>query len=501
MKNHLALIVMLMTMLLPSWGSAQTIDAEKQLDNMITQGMQDWQIPGMTAIVVKNNEVVFQKVYGVKNLETREPVDENTLFNMGSTTKAIVCMALGILVDQGKLKWTDKVRQHLPYFTLSDAYITEEARVQDLLTHNLGIEGADLLWFMDSVSTKETIERYRFAEKTYPIRGGFAYNNLMYAVAGEVITQVSGQHWSEFVKKEIFEPLQMTHTKALASELFEDGNYVTPYLNDIEDGIVQVNYNLSDQIGAAGMIWSCAGDIANYLTFLTNDGVFNNDTILSPATFSYLFQPQAMMPYAMYPTEQLSKPNWRTYGLGWFQRDYRGVKLDFHSGSISGLIAIAGIMHDKDVAVYILANLDHAELRHAILFKAMDLYAFEDDTRDWNKEVFQLYEGFRQRSIEANKKFVADRVAKTKPTLPLDAYQGVYENEMLGKVSVSVENKQLKYNVNDFLVLINEHWHYDTFRSDKNNRYRSRFVTQFHLNERGQIAELEMAGNTFKKIN
>ena len=143
---------------------------------------------------------------------------------MGSTTKAIISMALGILVDQGKLEWGDKVRKHLPSFQLSDSYITEDARIQDLLTHNLGISEADLLWTIDSVSTKETISRFRHAKKIYPLRGGYDYNNLMYAIAGEVIESVSGEHWTTFVNKNILEPLEMTNTKTRASEIFDGDN-------------------------------------------------------------------------------------------------------------------------------------------------------------------------------------------------------------------------------------------------------------------------------------
>ena len=194
------------------------------LDDMIISGMKDWQIPGLVAVVVKDNKVVFQKVYGVKNLETKELVDKYTLFNMGSTTKAIICMALGILVDQQKLNWHDKVRYHLPSLKLSDSYITEEARIQDLLTHNLGIAAADLLWVMDSASTEETISRFQYAEKSYPVRGGFSYNNLMYVVAGEVIQAVSGEHWTTFVTNNILKPLQMNNTVPRASELFDGGN-------------------------------------------------------------------------------------------------------------------------------------------------------------------------------------------------------------------------------------------------------------------------------------
>ncbi|WP_339657451.1 serine hydrolase [uncultured Maribacter sp.] len=480
--------------------SAQQKTPNKKLDAMIVQGMKDWKVPGLATIVVKDGEVVFQKAYGVKNLKTKEAVDENTLFNMASTTKAIVAIAMGMLVDDGKLNWDDKVTDHVPYFKLSDVYISADARVKDLLTHNLGIGNADALWTLDSLSTKETIQRFQFAEKTYPLRGGFTYQNIMYAVAGEVIAAASGKPWNEFVQQRIFNPLEMTRTQAIAANIFKAGNYVTPYLNDMEEGLIEVDYGFSDQIGPAGMICSTAHDMGNYLTFLVNDGVFKSDTLLQPKTFKKLFEPHSFLgTTGTYPTNALTKPNWNTYGLGWFQQDYKGHKLDFHTGSLFGLIALAGIIHDKDLAVYVFANLDHAELRHAIMYKTMDLFAFNDDGRDWHTEVFNLYQGFKKEGIEKVKKDEAERVKNTKPSLPLLDYEGTYKNKMLGSVQVALLNGKLQINFNEFITYSAEHWHYDTFITNKDPRFYKKLKVNFDLNEAGKSSRLNIMGEVFIK--
>ena len=480
---------------------AQSTEAWNELNQMIVSGIADWKIPGLAAVVVKDGEVVFQEVYGVKNLETQAPIDGNTLFNMGSTTKAIICIALGMLVDQGELDWHDPVTKHIPSFTLSDPYITQEIRVKDLLTHNAGIQAADLLWFLDSLSTEATISKFAYSPKGYPIRGDFDYNNLMYAVAGEVIHHVSGQHWTQYVKENIFKPLQMSKTKARANELFDDGNFVTPYLDDIEDGMMVVNYNLSDQIGAAGMIWSCANDVANYLQFLVGGGVFNSDTLLQPETFQFLFEPHSFVPdHTFYPTRTLTQPNWQTYGLGWFQHDYQGEKLDFHTGSIAGLVAICGILHEKDVAVYVFANLDHAELRHAILYKALDIYAFNDvDGRNWHEEIFKLYQNLREQTKVAISNQRKTRQFDTTPTLELSEYQGTYYHDMLGRIEVQLVGNHLELDFNEFVTFTARHWHYNTFRSEQNSRYKLRTMFHFNLNPAGKVEELEGFGEVFQK--
>lgn len=472
----------------------------QQLDAMITQGMADWKVPGLATVVVKDGDVVFQKSYGFKNIHTKEEVDEQTLFSMASTTKAFVAIALGMLVDQGKLQWEDKVREHLPTFELSDPYIAAEARVQDLLTHNLGFENADLLWIADSLSSAETLRRFRLAEKIYPLRGGYTYQNIMYVVAGEVIEAVSDSPWHVFVKENIFNRLDMTRSQPQATGILKAGNYTTPHFDDWEEGVIEVGYSFADQIGAAGMMWSCIEDISNYLKFLVNDGVFNGDTLLQPKTFKYLFQPHALLPAeGFYPTRQLTQPNWMSYGLGWFQHDYRGAKLDFHTGSLSGLVAIAGIMHEHNTAVYVFANLDHAELRHAIMYKALDLYAFNDNSRNWHEEVFNLYDGFKQQGIRAQERQLKARVLDTHPTLPLKSYVGTYQHKMWGWVKVTLEKGKLQLNFNDFLFHKTEHWHYDTFRTDKDAVWNFRGMVDFDLNQNGKVESLEVFGEEFRK--
>lgn len=480
--------------------NAQQESNNQKLDAMIVQGINDWKVPGLAAIVVKDGKVVFQKTYGVKNVQTKEPVNENTLFAMASTTKAIVALSLGMLVDEGKLKWDDKVVEHLPYFRLSDPYITANARVKDLLTHNLGIGNADLLWIIDSTSTRQTLRNFENAKKAYPLRGGFTYQNIMYVAAGEVIGAASGKHWTDFVKERVFTPLEMNRTQAKAINILKAGNYATPYNYDPEEGIVRVPHSFADQIGAAGMIWSAPKDISNYLTFLVNDGVYKNDTLVKPTTFNYLFKPHALQPEGgMYPTTALTKPNWNTYGLGWFQQDYRGSKLDFHTGSLGGLVAIAGVVHDKNMAVYVFANLDHAELRHAIMLKAIDLFVFNDDDRDWHTEVFELYNGFHKKDLEKQKKKVDERVKNTKPSLPLSAYNGVYNNKMLGNAVVTQIGDTLEVNFNSYISYRASHWHYDTFITNKDPSWGEIFEIRFDLNNNGEVKQLDFMGEVFTK--
>lgn len=496
MRNLIVLIVCLISL---SSTFAQQKTSSKKLDMMIEAGMEDWQIPGLSAVVVKDGEVVFHESYGIRNLETERPVDKNTLFAMASTTKAIVAMSLGILVDRGKIHWDDKVVEYLPAFRLSDPYITADARVKDLLTHNLGIGSADLLWVLDSLSTAETIKKFEQAKTAYPLRGGFVYQNIMYAIAGELIEAVSGRHWTTFVEENILLPLEMSHTQTKSNSIFEAGNFTAPHYNNPEEGIIQIDYTFTDQIGPAGILWSCTNDISKYLAFIVNQGVFKKDTVLQLKTFNYLFKPQTILTERGYPTNELSKPNWNTYGLGWFQQDYRGSKLDFHTGSLPGLIALAGVMLEHNLAIYVFGNLDHAELRHAIMYKAIDLYIFNDDSRDWHQDIFELYSRLKEEEIQQSEKRDEDRIQGTSPSLDLQAYEGIYENETFGDITVSLVNKQLQLDINHFLLYKAEHWHYNTFITNKDPKWQEKFLINFDLDQSGKINELELFGERFIK--
>jgi len=500
MNNSKILIAFLTALMLVSSSFAEDNSASDKLNTMIEKGMKDWQIPGLSTVVVKNGKVVFKKVYGIKDIESKELVDENTLFSMGSTTKALIAISLGILVDQNKINWQDKVVDHYPSFKLSDPYITANARVKDLLTHNLGIGNADLLWLLNNLSTTDTLEKFKYAKNTYPMRGGFTYQNVMYAVAGELIESVSEQHWTDFVDNEILKPLEMNRTQTKSVDIKKIGNYTAPHNSDSGDSVIKLSQTFSDQIGAAGMIWSNTNDISNYLMFLVNDGVFNGKSILKPATFNYLFKPHSILDEDdIYPTKTLTKPNWSTYGLGWFQQDYRGTKLNFHSGSLPGLVAMVGVMRDKDTAVYVFANLDHAELRHAIMYKALDLYAFNDDKKQWHKDIFKLYSGIKANAKEATKKKNEERVKNTSPTLSLDQYTGTYQNEMLGTVSISMLKDQLHIDFNNHLKFKMQHWHYDIFKTNKDPKWQFELMINFHMNTSGKIQELDVFGEKYIK--
>ena len=410
-------------------------DKSQIIDDFARKGKELWQIPGMSLVIVENDSTIFKSTYGVKNYSTREKVDTKTIFSMGSTTKAFIAMGLGILVDRDSIGWNDKVVDHLPDFRLSDPYITYDARVKDLLTHNLGIGNEDRLWTTDSTSVEELLSNFSMSERKYSLRGGYTYQNIMYVVAGRLIEKVSGKTWQEFIQYNILEPIGLECTLTWSRDIFEYGNHTYPHMIDYEEGIVNVPFTISDQIGAAGMMWSCVEDMEKYLSFLLNKSEVDGIRILSEKTFNYIFEPQIIIGSSFYPTSKLTKPNWRTYGLGWFQHDYRGLKIDMHTGSLQGLVAIIAMVRDKNIALQVFANMDGAELRHALVYKIFDLLLFDDNSRDWNSEVFELYNERSERYKKSYFESFENRDKSKKLSYELKDFVGKFSNDMYGDIA------------------------------------------------------------------
>ena len=364
-------------------------------DSYIQNALQSWKTPGLSVVVVKDDHVVFKKAFGVQDLRTKVPYTTATLSTCASTTKAMTAACMGMLVDEGLVKWNDVVADVLPEFKLFNPYATAEIKIKDLFTHNTGLGNADLLWVF-GYSREEILRRMKFIPTAYSLRSSYIYQNLMYMVAGEVIKKVSGKSWDEFITERIFKPLGMNNTYADYSTIAPTTARTTPHFKDRDnrDTIKAINYLSEDNVGAAGGVWSCADDMSKWLQFLLDSAQLNGKRLLKPETFAELFKPQAIVPSTQfYPTIQLTHPHWMTYGLGWFQHDYRGKMVQFHTGSLDGLVAIAGMIPDEHLAIYIFGNLDHSEIRHALMYKAFDLWCFHDNKNDWGNEFFRLYTG------------------------------------------------------------------------------------------------------------
>lgn len=487
-------------LLLANPAAAQTPDPKAAaFDAYAAQAVKDWGAVGLAVAVVKDGKTVFAKGYGVRELGRPDAADAQTLFAIGSTTKAMTAAAMGMLVDDGKVRLDDPVTKYLPGFQLSDPYVTREITVRDLLTHRAGLANADVLWYRSDNSPAEVLRRARFIPIAYSLRSGFIYQNVAYAAAGAVIAAASGMPWERFVETRIFQPLGMSRTVATLAATTGVPNVASPHQKVA--GSVRVIQNAAvDPVASAGSVWSSVTDMAKWAAFMLDSGRVDGRRLLKPATWAELFKPQTMVPPGeFYPTQRLTKPHWMTYGLGWFQHDYQGRMVQFHTGSIDGMVAIIGLIPDERLGVYVLANLDHVEARHALMYRAFDTW-LGTGSRDWSAELLSLYRGIDAQGDSAEASARQRRLPGTKPSLPLAAYAGTFADSLMGTVTVAVENGGLGLRQSSQLHAALEHWHLDTFEAKWDNAWQGSGSVTFEIGAGGTVDAIRFRGRRLGRV-
>lgn len=472
-------------------------DREKlrELDAYFAKAAKDWNVPGLAIAIVHKGQLVFAKGYGVRDVGTKEPVDSQTIFAIASTTKAITAAALGMLVDEGKVRWDDPVTKYVPTFAMHDPWATREATVRDLITHRGGLPNSDFLWTGGDNSRDEVIRRIRFIEPTYSFRGGYVYHNVMYTVAGAVIEAASGLSWDEFLRRRIFQPLGMTRSVTTLVEAVTKDNRAQPHGRQNDTLRVSGN-SLADGIGPAGSVWSSVADMSKWVKFLLDTGKVNGRPLLTQQTWAELFKPVTMLgPWNSNSAPQLrmSKPHFRTYALGWFQQDYLGRQVDFHTGSLTGMIAINGLIREEGIGVYILSNTS-SEIRHPLMFKVFDTFLGQP-ARDWSGEMLAMRQADDARE-GPNAGQQNQRVEGTKPSLALERYAGTFADpdSAYPPVSITMENGALRYRFSSTQAGTLEHWQYDSFRVVWDDWWRGRSTITFAIAPNGSADRL-LVGN------
>jgi CubicO group peptidase (beta-lactamase class C family) len=481
---------------------AQAPDARvavADFDTYVAKGVRDWGVPGLSVAVVRNDTVLLARGYGVRALGEPGAVDEHTLFGIMSTTKAMTTAAIAMLVDDGKVAWNDPVSKWLPELQFPDPFLTRELTIKDLLTHGSGLGSADLMWVRGDLDLNEILRRVRYLRPEYSLRSSFVYQNIMYAAAGEVVARASGMNFPEFLRTRIFTPLGMTRTYPTFSAMSAAGELNLSRPHHPVRGTIRViaedDTFEGDVMVAAGSTWSTASDMARWARFLLDSARVAGVPLISAENFAQLFQPQVLVPEEeFYESMQLTRPRWTSYGLGWFQQDYNGRYIAFHTGSLPGRTAIVGLVPDERLAVIVLGNLANAELRQALMLQAIDVFAGTNGApaRDWSAELLELYGGLQQQADSNRRENDEKRVAGTRPTLPLAAYVGTYTHPAWGPFVIEERDGRLygTHGVGAQNTGPLEHWHYDTFRMTFGDGRGHPTTLQFVIGTDGAVTQL-----------
>jgi CubicO group peptidase (beta-lactamase class C family) len=467
-------------------------------DAYVRRVMHAFDVPGLAVAVVKDDAVVLAKGYGVRKMGEAAPADSRTRFGIASNTKVFTATALGLLVEEGKLRWDAPVIDYLPWFQLYDPYVTREITVRDLLVHRsgLGLGAGDLLWWPPSTyNRKEIAARLRYIRPATSFRGAYAYDNVLYLVAGEVIEAVSGQSWEDFVSARILAPVGMTSSNVRHSAAAGGGNVAAPHA--VVDGRVRPIAPFdSDNTNPAGGINSSADDMAKWLRVLLAEGQLpDGSRLFSAATWRQISTPVTIEPNNPPPPELPAlKSNFRAYALGLEVRDFKGHKVLTHTGGLPGYVSRVLMIPDLKLGVAVLTNQESGEAFDAIAYAVADSYV-GGRTTDWLAGYEKIHARAAADEAEAERGTAATRLADSKPSLPLAAYAGTYRDAWYGDVAIALEGGKLviRFTKTPALVGTLEHWQYDTFVARWHDReLRADAFVTFALNPDGTIDQAKM---------
>ncbi|MFC5477890.1 serine hydrolase [Massilia suwonensis] len=476
------------------------------LEQDVTRVMKAFDVPGIAIAVVKDGKVVAARGFGVRKLGEPAKVDGQTLFEIASNSKAFTAAALAMLVDEGKLKWDDPVVKHLPDFQMYDAYVTREMTVRDLLTHRsgLGLGAGDLLWWpTTNFSTDEIIERLRYVKPATSFRAAYAYDNLLYIVAGKIIAQKSGKSWGDTVRERILKPVGMNTTTTSLAENENNPNASNAH-SKINDKIAAVkSMPVNNAVGAVG-INTNAEDIAKWMKVLLDGGRVEGAKgadgkelrLWSEAQSREMWTAQTPMKVSIpKPPLAATKANFAAYGLGFQLRDYKGQLVAMHGGALQGFYSRVLLVPESKLGIAILTNAESGGALSALQYRLLDQYMTGSAPTDWIKAIADIEEEAHAKELARLKGASATRVAASKPSLDLAAYEGQYTDPWYGAMNIKRNGKKLvlSFARTPDLTGEMEHFQHDTFivRWKERNFNADSYVT-FALDHDGSIEHVKM---------
>jgi CubicO group peptidase (beta-lactamase class C family) len=463
------------------------------LDAFVGRVMQRYDVPGIALTIVKDGHVVVARGYGVRELGKPAPVDSETTFGIASNTKAFTATAIGMLVEEGKLQWDAPVTRYLPAFALSDPWVTAQLTVRDLLVHRsgLGLGAGDLLWWPSSTYNRhEILQRLRYIPLATSFRSAYAYDNVLYLVAGELIETVSGKSWEDFVQSRLLGPLQMNDSRVRHSDAAGKGN-IAVTLAAIDGVVRPIAPFTSDNTNPAGGINASARDMAKWLIVQLDSGRTGaTQRLFTPATTRQLWTLVTPIPIGGGPAA--IRPNFLGYALGFQVQDYRGHKFVTHTGGLPGYVSMVSLIPDMKLGVSVLTNQESGAAFQTISYWILDQYLHASDI-DWQATLTPPATTTTRPAPE--RPLGPPRDSLSQPSLPLAAYACTYTDPWYGDVSITLENGHLVMRMLHTPALTGdlEHWQHDTFVARWRDReLRADAYVTFALNPDNTIDQVRM---------
>ncbi|GHO44241.1 serine hydrolase [Ktedonospora formicarum] len=468
-------------------------DLLSELNDYVGKLLRDWNIPGLALAIVKDDETIFAKGYGIRKIGEHKPISEHTIFGISSVTKSFTAAAIGLLVDEGKIAWDDPVIKYLPDFQLYDAYVTQQLTLRDLLCARSGLDGGDLMREGGDFDRNEVIYRLRYLEPTHGFRTEQGAFTFMYTIAGQVIASVTGRLWDSFIKERFFKPLGMSASGTSRTSALHARNVAFPHLEN--NGILEPYiYSIPDNVSPGGGITSNVLDLAQWLRLQLGKGTFKQKQILSTDVINELHTPHMIQRSSLV---KLDHPEalFACYGLGWFLTDYRGHKVIDHGGTMPGMDALVAMLPEQQLGVVVLANGFQSRWPLIALKQKIFDSFLEQPEHDWSEDFLRM----RQQQEQQVKEWIAQRqkqranhrVANTHPSLSLERYVGEYDDTFYGRAFISKEGDKLTFRFGSKYADL-EHWHYDTFKAHWRKPLVGDDLISFVLDQEGKVEEMRV---------
>jgi CubicO group peptidase (beta-lactamase class C family) len=422
-------------------GKAQPSFLKDSIDRYVEQGLKDWDLPGLSVVIVKDGKVAFIKGYGVRDINSRTPVDENTLFMIASNTKLFTGTALALLETRQKLNLNDKVTKYFPGYRLYDSISTQLVTIRDLLTHRIGTKTfqGDFTFWNTKLGREEIINRMRLLKPTQIFRQDYGYCNSCYLTAGEVIPKVTGKSWESFVEDSIVKPLAMNNTLLLSTGVEKLANVAVPYTTSYTGTINKVPYDNWNNLAPAASIISNVSDLSHWLLMQLDSGRYNGQRILP---WQVLQKTRDVNIITSSRKSAAFPMHFRGYGLGLNVADYNGRQIYWHTGGAGGMVSNVCFVPEEKLGIAILTNNDNQNFFEALRYQILDAYLGVPYVNRSQQQLRGFKSGMRQQLTEISGWMA--RVKGTKPELPLTAYAGVYTNQLNGDITVSQVGTQLR---------------------------------------------------------
>jgi len=459
----------------------------KGFDKYIKEVMDDWNTPGMAVGIVIKDKLAYWKGFGYRDLENKLPVTSKTLFPIASNTKLFTAVAMGMLVEEGKLAWDEPISGFVPQIKFYNQELYNSVTLRDMLAHRTGISRHDYIWDESDFSRKELFDRLVYLEPAQPIRQSSLYNNLMYAASGYCLELIEGITWEEFLKKNIFSPLRINTSVFTIEEMEKREDFAYSYYEDrdTDDLIKRPFYRKFQGIGPAGSIISNIEDVSNWVIALMNQGEFNGRELISPEILKETLRPAIAYPNTDLETRGYDEFLNPVYGMGRSMVAYKGHFLTRHGGSISGFYSQVSMMPYDSIGVIVFVNGAHnGSLPSIISYNIYDRLLGLEQTDFNGRRLAARVEG-KEADKKAREKSGSDKIANTKPSHPLEDYQGKYEDPAYGILNIRLEGQALEFDFHN-IVLPLEHFHYDRFDTPDDQIY-GKFSVNFSINPKGDI--------------